>query len=421
MDMVAGKGRRNRVLKLDEIREILQQGLPPELYHGKRVLVLTPDGTRTAPLPLMVRELHDLMGRSAERVDFMVALGSHRPLQEHELLDLYGIGREERDTRFGNSSFFNHRWDIPGTLRKIGMMESDEVESLTGGLFRESVEIDINRRIFDYDLILILGPVFPHEVAGFSGGNKYLFPGISGGGFLHFFHWVAAVITCWEIIGRKKTPVRQLVDRAAGLVPVQRHCAAMVVTGRNELAGLWVGSPEDAWDEAVNLSAQLHIVRKPHPYRLVLGRAAGLYDELWTAGKVMYKLEPVVAEGGMLIIYGKHVRSLSHTWGRDLERIGYHVRDYFLAGMDRFGDVPRGVIAHSTHVKGLGTYENGVERPRIEVALATSIPEEVCRRINLGHLDPDKIDIEEYRNREDEGILFVDEAGETLYRLEGEA
>ncbi|MBN1837811.1 MAG: hypothetical protein JW820_18285, partial [Spirochaetales bacterium] len=142
-------------------------------------------------------------------------------------------------------------------------------------------------------------------------------------------------------------------------------------------------------------------------------------DELWVGGKVMYKLEPVVAEGGRLIIYGPHIREVSRTWGRYLERIGYHVRDYYLSQMERFREVPRAVLAHSTHVKGLGRYEGGVERSRIEVVLATGIPEAMCRQINLGYLDPAAVRLEDYQGREEEGVLCVDHAGEILHRLRG--
>jgi hypothetical protein len=134
----------------------------------------------------------------------------------------------------------------------------------------------------------------------------------------------------------------------------------------------------------------------------------------------MYKLEPVVAEGGKLIIHAPHLKQVSSTWGRYLERVGYHVADYFLKQMDRFKDVPRGVLAHSAHVKGLGTFENGVEKARIQVILATGIPEKMCRQLDLGYMDPDSIRLEDYRNREDEGILFVDHAGEVLHRLKSE-
>ncbi|GAF88392.1 unnamed protein product, partial [marine sediment metagenome] len=79
--------------------------------------------------------------------------------------------------------------------------------------------------------------------------------------------------------------------------------------------------------------------------------------------------------------------------------------------------VPWGVLAHSTHLRGIGTFEGGVERPRIKVTLATGIPEEQCRQVNLGYLDPATIDMAEWEGREDEGIVVVHKAGEMLYRI----
>jgi nickel-dependent lactate racemase len=163
----------------------------------------------------------------------------------------------------------------------------------------------------------------------------------------------------------------------------------------------------------------VHVVTKPRPYKVVLGRAPEMYDELWTAGKVMYKLEQVVADNGTLIIYGPHIKRVSRTWGEPIQRIGYHVRDYFLAEMARFADIPRGVLAHSTHVKGLGSFSRGQERPRIEVVLATGISPQECQRINLGYLDPAALRLGDFQGREDQGVLFVDRAGEVLYRLAG--
>jgi len=82
-----------------------------------------------------------------------------------------------------------------------------------------------------------------------------------------------------------------------------------------------------------------------------------------------------------------------------------------------FKDYPWGAIAHCTHVKGIGTYKDGMEKPRINVVLATSISRERCKKINLGYMDPEQIDIENYEGKEDKGILVVHNAGETLYRL----
>jgi nickel-dependent lactate racemase len=401
----------------EEVRAVLQKGLPEESVRGKRVLVITPDGTRTCPLPLLVRALGQTIGAPAARLDFMVALGSHPVMGEAEVLRLYGLAPEERERLFPRSRFLCHRWDLPGTLTSLGTIGAGEIEALTGGLFREPVGVDINRAVFDYDLLVLLGPVFPHEVAGYSGGSKYLFPGISGGAFLHFTHWLGAVITCRETIGRKDTPVRRLLDRAADLLPVPRLGVSPVVGEGGGLAALYAGPVEQAWSRAADLAASLHVRLLERPCRTVLGVAPRMYDELWVGGKVMYKLESAVADGGRLIIYAPHLREVSRTWGALIEGVGYHVRDYFLRQWERFRGLPWAVLAHATHVRGAGSYLDGVERPRIEVVLATGLPEGLCRRLNLGYLDPAGVRLEEYRNREAEGILLVEPAGETLYRV----
>jgi len=411
-----GKGSTRTVLSENEIKGIIEGGTPVELYRDKRVLVLTPDATRTCPLPLMVRSVNEVIGRHCARLDFMVALGTHPVMSESEILALYGIERQQRQNEFKKCSFFSHQWDQPETLQRLGYLEADEIAEISGGLLNQRVPVDINRKIFDYDLIVILGPVFPHEVVGYSGGAKYLFPGISGGEFLHFFHWLGAVITCEKIIGIKDTPVRAAIHRAMQMIRLPLHCLAMVVASRQSLHGLYAGDIVEAWHQAADLSEQIHVVYKKKPYATVFGHAPEMYDEIWVAGKVMYKLEQVVADGGKLIIYGPHIREVSSTWGRDIEKIGYHVRDYFLAQMDRFAGIPLGVLAHSTHVRGTGSYMDGIEKPRIDVVLATSIPEEKCHRINLDYMDPAQIDIENYRNCEEEGILYVDHAGEILYK-----
>ncbi|MCX5820786.1 MAG: lactate racemase domain-containing protein [Deltaproteobacteria bacterium] len=405
----------------EKVREIIEAGTPAGLYENKRVLVLTPDGTRTCPLPMMVRLLGEVIGARAAKLDFMVALGTHPVMTEQQILDLYRISPGDRREKFSRSSFLCHRWDLPETFRRIGEFTEEEVAVISGGLLKERVPIDINGSIFDYDQIVILGPVFPHEVVGFSGGAKYLFPGISGGEFLHFFHWLSALITCRKIIGRKENPVRQVIHRALEKIDLPIHLLAMVVGPEANLSGLFTGDVLEAWSAAADLSATIHIVEKKRPFRIVLGRAPVMYDEIWVAGKVVYKLEQVVAPGGELIVYAPHVREISSTWGDQLEQVGYHVRDYFLAHPEILCTVPRGVLAHSTQVCGTGCYENGVETPDVKVVLATAIPEETCRKIGLGYLDPAKVRIDDYRNREAEGVLFVDHAGETLYRLAGNA
>jgi nickel-dependent lactate racemase len=270
--------------------------------------------------------------------------------------------------------------------------------------------------IFDYDEFFILGPVFPHEVVGFSGGHKYIFPGIAGAEIINFFHWLGAVITNPVINGSKWTATRAVVEEAAAFIKMPHELFAIVATG-NQLKGIFIGDCKEAWEKAADLSVKVHIVYKDKPFKTVLGIAHEMYDEIWTAGKVMYKLEPVVADGGMVIIYAPHIREISYTHGAMIEKLGYHTRDYFLKQWDRFKSFPGGAMAHCTHVKGIGTYINGVEKPRVNVVLATGISRQQCRKVNLGYMDPEQIDVVNYENKEDKGILVVHNAGETVYRL----
>jgi len=411
-----GRGSPTGALTEQEVRAIAAEFVEREALAGKRVLAIIPDQTRSGPIDVMFRSLHDVLGGRARALDFLIALGTHPPLSEEAIDRRLGLAAGERKTKYAKCRVFNHAWDDPRQLATIGHIPSAQVAELSGGRMQDPVPVTINRAVLDYDVVLIVGPTFPHEVVGFSGGNKYLFPGIAGPEIINMFHWLGALVTSPAIIGRKWTPTRAVVDAAAKLLPTPRLCMSLVVR-EGDLAGLFCGAPEDTWSAAADLSDRIHIVYKERPFRSILSCAPAMYDEMWVGGKCAYKLEPVVADGGELIIYGPHITRISATHGALIERIGYHVRDYFLKQMARFADVPGGVLAHSTHVKGLGKFENGVERPRTTVTLATGIPEAVCRRINLGYRDPASIRQDEWRDREAEGYLLVPKAGETLYRL----
>jgi lactate racemase len=278
------------------------------------------------------------------------------------------------------------------------------------------VPVRLNRLVLEYDHLLVCGPVFPHEVVGFSGGNKYFFPGIAGADIINFTHWLGALITSYEMIGTKDTPVRQVIDRAASFIPRPRSALCLVVTHQG-VAGIACGTPEAAWSAAADLSAQRHIVWTDRPWKQVLSVLPAMYDELWVGAKGMYKTEPAIADGGEVIIYAPHLDEVSVVHGQHIEQVGYHVRDYFLARWDEFKHLPWGTLAHSTHLKGAGTYQGGVERPRIQVTLATGLSAERCRALNLGYRDPRSIDPEQFAGREAEGVLLVRKAGEYLHRL----
>lgn len=408
----------NQLLSNDRIIETLHEGLDGK-FQSQRVLVLIPDHTRSLPLPFlfhaMVNVLHD-----TEQLDFMVALGTHPPLSKESLHKLVGITAEEKTTTYKHIGLFNHAWDSPSALTSLGVMEQDEIKQIAGDHWHsslpEEVDIRINKAALEYDHIIILGPTFPHEVVGFSGGAKYLFPGISGAEMINATHWLGALAGVVCTIGIKDTPVRAMIHAAAERLGTPVTLVALVVEGKG-LNGLFIGDHLSAWNEAAELSAERHIRWCEKPFQRVLSCAPSMYDELWTGAKAMYKLEPAVALGGEVVIFAPHLDVVSHVHGKYIYEVGYHILPYFLNDWGRFKHIPLGVLAHSTHVRGLGVWENGMEKPNVHVTLSSKISSEDCARLNLGYLDPAKVNVDEWKDREDEGVLYVPKAGETLYRL----
>ncbi len=402
------------------IRETLQKGLGGQ-FKGQRVLVLVPDHTRSLPLPHLFRRMVELL-QDARRLDFMVALGTHPRLSDTNLNQLFGITADERATVFRQIHLLNHAWDDPSALVSLGVMSQDEIRRLAGERWHPSlggdVDIRINKAVFAYDQILILGPTFPHEVAGFSGGAKYLFPGISGPEMIHVTHWLGALSGVVGTIGIKDTPTRAMIHAAASRLSKPITLIGLVVVEEG-LAGIFIGDHLTAWNAAADLSAKRHIRWCDRAYRRVLSCAPPMYDEMWTAAKAMYKLEPAVETGGEVVIYAPHLDTVSRVHGKYIYEVGYHILPYILEHWETLKHIPLGVLAHSTHVRGSGHMENGEEKPNVRVTLASRIPPEDCEKLNLGYLDPGKVHPEEWQNREKDGCLFVPKAGEILYRVKG--
>jgi len=408
----------NHLLTEDEIRNTLAQALEGR-FANRSILVLIPDHTRSLPLPFLFRSLIEIL-HGTKQLDFMVALGTHPSLSEESLNQLVGITAEERNTKYASVGLLNHAWDTPSVLTSLGIIEQDEIKQIAGKHWHPSlpneVDIRINKAVLEYDHLLILGPTFPHEVVGFSGGAKYLFPGISGPEMINATHWLGALVGVVGTIGIKDTPVRAMIHAAAEKLPTPVTLIALTVEG-HDLSGLFIGDHLSAWDAAADLSARRHIRWYDRPFQRVLSCAPPMYDELWTGAKAMYKLEPAVAVGGEVIIYAPHLDVVSRVHGKYIYEIGYHILPYFLQDWERFKHIPLGVLAHSTHVRGSGHLENGLEKPNVKVTLASKIPPEDCARLNLGYLDPASIKSDEWKDRESEGILYVPKAGEILYRL----
>lgn len=224
-----------------DVLSICEKAFAERNVDGKRLLFIIPDTTRTCPIPMLFRILYGLLGNRVSSLDFLIALGTHPPMFEQAILKHVGIqNSSEHRERYPKARFFNHEWKNPERLKTVGVISSEEMLELSSGRMRDAVDVRVNRMVFDYNLITIVGPVFPHEVVGFSGGNKYFFPGIAGQEIIDAFHWLGALITNPVINGTKDTPVRRVIDRAASMLAFDKMCIALVVHGC-DLRGLFIG------------------------------------------------------------------------------------------------------------------------------------------------------------------------------------
>ena len=408
------------VLTDGEVAQFVVDQLAARHLDGRSVCVLVPDATRTCPLPLLLRAVHRALHGRVSRLTVLIALGTHGPLDEEALAVHLGYDAGGLEETYPGVTVVNHEWWKPETFADLGTIPAARVEELSQGRLSLDVEVSLNRAVVEHDVAIVVGPVLPHEVVGMSGGNKYFFPGVAGPKIIDVSHWLGALITSAEIIGTTRlTPVRALINEGAALIPAEKLAFSVVTAAGHPPASLHsisFGDPIASWASAAEVSAATHVTYLDAPVRRVLSIVPPMYGEIWTGAKGFYKVEPVVADGGEVILYAPHIREIA-TSHPQIHEIGYHCRDYFVKQWDRFSGVHWGVLAHSTHLRGVGTYDPGTgqERLRVQVTLATGIPEDVCRAVNVGYLDPATVDVAAFRA--DQGTLVVPDAGEVLFRL----
>lgn len=406
-------------LAQEQIHQHIVDSLATIDFDGKSVALVVPDATRSVPMGKLLPAVHEALTGRAREVKVLVALGTHAAMSEEALGRFLGYEPGNVENTYPGWTVHNHEWWKDGTFADLGTIPAEEVTEYSGGrLVDVPMRVLVNKMVIEADVSLVVGPVLPHEVVGMSGGNKYFFPGLSGHDVIDLSHWVGALISSFEMIGtRGITPVRALINAATERIPGDKYCVAVVTeAGTDELHSVHVGTTVQAWAAASDVAAASHITYLDRPYKRVVSLIPEMYEDVWTGAKGFYKLEPVVEEGGEVILYAPHITQISEMHP-GLAKIGYHNRDYFVKQWDKFKDHPWGELAHSTHLRGLGTFdaETGEEKNRVTVTLASQVPQDVVEAYNLKYMDPADVDVDELAK--DPDTLIVPNAGEVLHRL----
>ena len=400
-------------LDLSTLTEIVEQTLEV-VQPGERVLAIIPDKTRDDNTHLLFPIATEcLTKRGFATFDALVAQGTHPPMSASQKFSKIGADGF-------SGQLFDHRWDQPDELITIGELSAGTVRELTNGLIDTAVPVSINKLLAPgiYDTVIVFGATVPHEVAGFAGGAKYLFPGVAGPELTHMTHWLGALAGIENIIGQVDTPTRRLIEAATDLIQARIISLNTVVTrtSDDELVtyALFGGDIREAFRRAAEVSRQVHIRYTGRKYKKVIALLDPHYDELWVGGKASYKLGAIIEEGGELIIYAPHLTRLSETHGALIEKYGYapleSVRD--MLGVSEELRENLCIAAHLAHVAYAGRLdEQGKVVPRYRITMATGLDEVTCRRVNLGYLDYRKFEISE-----DTDTLVVKDAGRDLYQ-----
>lgn len=418
---IVGQGSPDLDLSNAELRAIVEaalQGIEP----GSRVLAIISDKTRDDNTDILLPLAAEFLARkNVAQFDALVAQGTHPPMTEAQKRAKIGAGNAGIP---GLDRIFDHQWDRSDQLVTLGELNADQVRKLTGGLIEEAVDVRLNALLGPgiYDTVLVFGATMPHEVAGFAGGAKYFFPGVAGPELTHMTHWLGALATIEQVIGRVETPTRRMIEAAAAFVPAEVISFTSVATrsGRNgdrlRTHALFAGDINETLRSAAAVSEQVHIKYTGRKYPRVVALLDEHYDELWVGGKASYKLGSIIEEGGELIIYAPHLNALSTTHGRLIEKYGYAPLET-VREMVAYSDELRAnlcVAAHLAHVS-YGSSRNAEGRiiPRYRITLASAVTEEVCRRVNLGFLDHRTFRREDYES--DPNTFVVENAGRDLY------
>lgn len=413
-------------LKDEQLEKIVKESLK-DFSSVKKVLLIHPDYTRidfsNRLVPLICQELKN---REINQIDFLNAGGTHRAMTTEEIRCKLGLS-----SQFNFTNFYNHEYNNPQQLITVGKISAAFVAEKTKGELSQSIPVVVNKLITeDYDLIIALSGTLPHEAAGYAGGLKMFFPGISGPEVIDFLHWAAVLIGIPRIIGTVNNPTREVINKGSSYIFDKIKAPTISFNmvfeeGEKEVIpkGIYTGMGYEGFIEtyqkAAKASSRLHIIYIEQPLKFAVQVIDKSYDEIWTAGKGSYKLQSpgVMAKGGEIIIYAPHINCFHSRPEMDfaLKQIGYHCKDYVKKYLKSNPEFSKNIAAHVINVRGAGNLDvnSGKEEFDFKITLATGISKEVCESVGLGYKEPDSIHREDFIGP---GKLWIENGGKYLLK-----
>ncbi len=332
------------------------------IFEGKklnRILILPPDYTRmysgAGRITAIVCRL--LAGKCD--IDVMPALGTHEPMTRSECEAFF-----EGEVPFEKLIVHNWREDVV----KIGEVPAEYVSEVSEGLVNEKIDVEVNRRIVsgDYDLILSIGQVVPHEVVGMANYSKNIFVGCGGSNMINSSHMLGAFYGMERVMGKDFSPVRKVFDYAQDNflkdIPIEYILTVTTNTGDvTNIHGLFIGEGRRSFEQAVELSREINLTKVGKPFKKAVVYLDGReFKSTWLGNKAIYRTRMAMAQGGELIILAPAVARFGEDAENDrlIRKYGYIGRENILRLVEENEDLKQNlsVAAHLIHGSSDGRF-----------------------------------------------------------------
>ncbi len=331
MPPIIAEGDPTRIITSEEKRSLVAAALSDIPIAPKRVLLVPPDITRVhSNAGELANIYYDLLKDSAH-VDVMPGIGTHTPMTDAEIDSMFG-GTIPRDR------FLVHDWRH--AVIKLGEVPGELVAAWSGGKLDYAIDVEVNQALVEggYDLIMSIGQVVPHEIAGLANYTKNILVGVGGSGMISRSHYLASVYGVDRLIGQIDTPPRRVMNYGyhnfLGELPIYYTLTVMEKSdtgGQMHMRGLYVGNDDATFEAGARLSQQVNVTLFDKPLnKVIVYLEAAEFKTTWIGNKSVYRTRMAIAEGGDLIILAPGLRK----FGEDPE-IDQLIRKYGYRGTER--------------------------------------------------------------------------------------
>ena len=339
-----------------ELLEALKKSIEGKTL--KKVLLLPPDHTRLYSGAGKICGMYYNLLKDSCTVDIMPALGTHELMTEEQCKMFFG------DIPY--DKFLSHNWKTD--VVKLGEVPGEFVSEVSEGLVDTKIDVEVNKRLVsgEYDLIISIGQVVPHEVVGMANYSKNIFVGCGGSSMINSSHMLGAFYGMERIMGKDFSPVRKVFDYAEEnfIADIPLMYVLTVTTNKGEqvnMHGLFIGRERKLFEEAVALSQEKNLNYLDKPLKKVVVYLDGReFKSTWLGNKGVYRTRMAIADGGELIILAPEVAKFGEDAENDrlIRKYGYVGRERVLELVKENQDLAENlsVAAHLIHGSSDGRF-----------------------------------------------------------------